>query len=600
MDPFAPAPSLCMICSKDKSSNPVAMEPGCCGKWLHLDCLKLILSAGGSRCPSCSTEFPVAFRSFGPQQQQLPQPPFAYPVAQAVPYVPSSPAYVPAPRIPLPEPAMTKHQEDPIELWNPIIIADVNAKSDGSEEADLSSISVRCLPEVPEVTLAPTENFSAVVSLAASANAGGQTRTERPPMDVVCILDVSGSMGGDNKLVNLKHAIDYIRGELSDHDRLSVITFNTSSNVVHNLLRMNSQNKTSTHRATSQLRASGGTNILSGLTAAQLILSRRQQSNPITSVFLLTDGIDSADLAAKKKTAQMLKEMGSSLFVFGFGKDHDSAHLQAIADAADGMFTFIERSDMVVDAFGGVLGAEQSIFATNIELHIRAANGCRLAQVESGVYVNRISPDGSAAIVQFKNLMFGEERDVLVMMSLAATEGELELLEGQVLFNTCVRYRPLTQPDTDPLLEMMGGDCVVRRLSPDHLTFGMLRNEIVDVQINRLLLTRTTKQSMEYADAGNYLQARAVLQEAIATLRTSSSAGNIKTQAFIQELELALNDVRNETEFRSGGGRSNLSEKAQNYGRQRMCYAKAASPAVYQNISSASQQVRANKSKGDL
>jgi hypothetical protein len=34
---ISPAPmSLCMICSQDKSSNPVAMEPGCCGKWLHL------------------------------------------------------------------------------------------------------------------------------------------------------------------------------------------------------------------------------------------------------------------------------------------------------------------------------------------------------------------------------------------------------------------------------------------------------------------------------------------------------------------------------------------------------------------------------------
>jgi Mg-chelatase subunit ChlD len=605
---ISPAPmSLCMICSQDKSSNPVAMEPGCCGKWLHLDCLKLILSAGGSRCPSCSAEFPVAFRSFGapqPQLQQLPQPPVAFPVVEAVPYIPSHPFgnnYPnPTQKSPFSTPrpdSLSKHPEDPIEPWNPIVIADANLKSDGQEVVTgAAAISVHCLPQVPEAALTSSEKFSAVVSLAASANSGDQARTEnRPPMDVVCILDVSGSMGSDNKLVNLKHAVDYIRGELSDHDRLSVVSFNSSTTVVHNLLRMNQPNKEHARRASSQLRASGGTNILSGLQAAQLILSRRQQSNPITSVFLLTDGIDSSELAAKKKTAQMLKEMGSSLFVFGFGKDHDSAHLQAIADAADGMFTFIERSDMVVDAFGGVLGAEQSIFATNIELHIRAANGSRLSQVESGVYVNHLSPDGSAAVVQFKNLMFGEERDVLVVMSVAETEGELA--DGQMILSTCVRYRPLTRPESEPLLEVAGGDCVIRRFSPEHLTPGISRNEIVDVQINRLLLTRTTKQSMEYADAGNYAQARAVLQEAIDTLRSSSSAGNIKTQAFIQELELALNDVRNETEFRSGGGRSNLSEKAQNYSRQRMCYAKAASPAVYQNVSSSAQQVKANKSK---
>jgi uncharacterized protein YegL len=488
---------------------------------------------------------------------------------------------------------LAKFPEDPIEPWNPVVLSDLKAVDDSSN----SSISTHCIPEVPELPLGATRGFSAVVSLAASANTGAnpEVRMEtRPPMDIVCVLDVSGSMGSDHKLENLKHAVNYIRGELTEADRLSVVTFNSSPQFVHNLLRMNPIQKAETQRQTSQLRASGGTCILSGLQSAQQVLSARQQANPITSVFLLTDGVDSSNLAEKKRTAQVLKEMGSSLFVFGFGNDHDSAHLQAIADAADGMFTFIERSDMVVDAFGGVLGAEQSIFATNIELHLRAVNGTAyISQVESGVYKNLISADGTGAVVYYKNLMYGEERDILVVMNVSDTS--TELTDGQVLLNTCVRFRPLTRPENEPLLESLGADCVVRRVQ--NVTPGVPRNEIVDVQLNRLLLTRATKQSMDFADSGNYSQARSTLQDALHTLRNSSSVTSIKTQAFIVELELALNDVRSETEFRSGGGRSNLSEKAQNYSRQRMCYAKASSPAMYQNISSCAQQERAMKSK---
>lgn len=52
-------------------------------------------------------------------------------------------------------------------------------------------------------------SFHAVVSLFSTESSTGQaarTESSRPPMDLVCVLDTSGSMGSDNKLVNLKHA----------------------------------------------------------------------------------------------------------------------------------------------------------------------------------------------------------------------------------------------------------------------------------------------------------------------------------------------------------------------------------------------------------
>lgn len=99
----------------------------------------------------------------------------------------------------------------------------------------------------------------------------------------------------------------------------------------HHLKRMTPELKAQSASITDRICPGGGTRILTGLQTAHQVLSSRQSSNPITSVFLLTDGIDSSDMRQKKETARLLKEMGSSLFVFGFGNDHDSAHLRVSA-----------------------------------------------------------------------------------------------------------------------------------------------------------------------------------------------------------------------------------------------------------------------------
>lgn len=94
--------------------------------------------------------------------------------------------------------------------------------------------------------------------------------------------------------------MNYIRGELSEFDRMAVITFENSAVEVHQLLRMTDENKAYTTSLCQGLRPGGGTSILSGLKAASAMIQRRQTQNPITSVFLLTDGVDGSHVAEKK------------------------------------------------------------------------------------------------------------------------------------------------------------------------------------------------------------------------------------------------------------------------------------------------------------
>lgn len=433
--------------------------------------------------------------------------------------------------------------------------------------------------------------------------------SDRPPMDIVCVLDKSGSMGSDNKLDNLKSAVDYIRGELGPNDRMAVIVFNSSQVMIHNLVCMTDENKATAAAAVQPICAGGGTNILSGMQAALQILEGRETHNPISSVFLLTDGIDSSHMSEKRRVAKAIKDGGSSLFVYGFGNDHDSAHLNAIASAGEGRFTFIEESEMVVDAFGGALGSEKSIIATSVVLSIRTAGGegsdghCCIRNVHCGAYRAEVAEGGGRVEVFFRNLADGESRDVLVQMDVPAAPASVDtypLLETSIRYIAVYRSAPNGDSGGDNgEREAAGAPCVVRRVQSTELDPSLTRHTRVDVQMNRMMLTKATEESLAAADEGDYDRAREVVSKALGNIKGSISAtsGDVHTTGYVAELEDTLNNVRDADIYNRRGGRAMISDSAQTISAERGLYTKKGKVAMYQNDCSLGMQRKGARSK---
>jgi len=217
------------------------------------------------------------------------------------------------------------------------------------------------------IGVAPVESFHVHLGLSyVSPMSVGKSKV---PLDVVCILDNSGSMQGD-KLENLKRAMSFVIDNLESQDRLAIVHFNSTATVVHGLLRMDALKKENSKMLLSLLSATGGTDIFKGMQRGCSILDQRTSRSPSSCMFLLTDGQDTSNLTAKMALATQLKAAGTSFFAFGFGADHDSAHMTAIAEAAEGSFIYIESNDAVVDAFGGAIGAQQGSKLKDIVLRV--------------------------------------------------------------------------------------------------------------------------------------------------------------------------------------------------------------------------------------
>jgi Mg-chelatase subunit ChlD len=168
---------------------------------------------------------------------------------------------------------------------------------------------------------------------------------DRTGVDLVCVIDVSGSMGGQ-KIDLVKQTLLYIIDLLNENDRLSLITFTGSANKLAHLVRVNETHKPSLKHIMSNIQAGGGTAISSGLQAALDTLGERKHVNSVSSVFLLSDGED----GTLEECRNLLSKKSSGVYTlhsFGFGKDHDSNLLTELASQKDGNFYYIPKIEKV-------------------------------------------------------------------------------------------------------------------------------------------------------------------------------------------------------------------------------------------------------------
>lgn len=78
-------------------------------------------------------------------------------------------------------------------------------------------------------------------SMNSSSNNEASSTSSRVPMDLVCVVDQSGSMNGA-KMILLKETLVYITEQLNEFDRLSIVSFHTQAfDRSYGLKRMNEQ-----------------------------------------------------------------------------------------------------------------------------------------------------------------------------------------------------------------------------------------------------------------------------------------------------------------------------------------------------------------------
>ncbi|EGR30036.1 von willebrand factor type a domain protein [Ichthyophthirius multifiliis] len=187
----------------------------------------------------------------------------------------------------------------------------------------------------------------------------------RFPIDLICVVDVSGSMNDYNKINLLKEALLNLLSLLNENDRMCIITFSTDAERLTKLLNVGKeQNRQYIQEQIEKLTGKGSTNINNGMHLAFEVLKQRKYKNAVSSIFLLSDGLDeNADvrvlsLLKKFDFYQNYEQDNFTINTFGFGEDHCPILMDNIAQLMDGNFYFIEelisgvQKDFLIEGLG--------------------------------------------------------------------------------------------------------------------------------------------------------------------------------------------------------------------------------------------------------
>ena len=166
--------------------------------------------------------------------------------------------------------------------------------------------------------------------------------------NVLFLIDVSSSMGKENKMELLKESMKSMITVLRDIDRVAIIAYNQRSTII--LESISGDNKSEIFQAIDSLETLGLTYGVTGLQTAYDLIQYYYIGNGNNQIILATDGLFSSantsltESELNKEVRKQASNNGIKLSVVGFGQDEDGQKLmQKLANNGEGQFIQINN-----------------------------------------------------------------------------------------------------------------------------------------------------------------------------------------------------------------------------------------------------------------
>lgn len=417
------------------------------------------------------------------------------------------------------------------------------ADSEGTSDPT-TKMEISLHPEVEAVEAGKAcENFTILVHVKAREQIS-EKNNSRAPIDLVTVLDVSGSMSG-TKLSLLKRAMAFVISNLSPADRLSIVAFSSTAKRVFPLKRMVPEGQRSARRVIERLICTGGTNISEGLRKGTKVLEDRRVRNPVASIMLLSDGHDTYSLSSRggeRRSSTSVTSIQSGavqipVHTFGFGVDHDAATMHSVSEQSGGTFSFIQSESLVQEAFAQCIGGLLSVVVQDVNLSLSACAATKLKCLHAGSYDTSISDDGSQGTVKLRDLYAEECRDILVDLHLSSI---LSSSNPTNLVSVNCSYK---DPVSQQILQIQEKFLSISR-PEDAMGNPVALNLDVQKQQLRLRTAQAIADAKTLADRGEMSGAQEILEKAKADLQISAASARTSDRSLYLSLESEITEIQ--------------------------------------------------------
>lgn len=241
------------------------------------------------------------------------------------------------------------------------------------------------------------EGKQAALQISVNTNVDPANYPKRP-LDLVVVVDHSGSMAEDGRLEKVKAGLDTLIDSLADTDRLALVEFDDQVTIDAPLATLD---RPHLHQIVANLTPRGATDIYDGLRAGFEIAGPTLDPQRESRVIFLSDGLATSGNTSDPAILTMADgyvERGIGLTTIGVGLDFDVALMRGLAEHGAGNFYFLQDASAATEVFQQELAYFASPIALDIQIDAVAGSGFQFDEVVGSTLWQSSSTSGSMHI----------------------------------------------------------------------------------------------------------------------------------------------------------------------------------------------------------
>ena len=192
------------------------------------------------------------------------------------------------------------------------------------------------------------------------------------PLNIVLLLDNSGSMERADRVQIIHEALRVLAAQLHSQDTLSVVTFARTARLWVD--GVSGSQAAQVADEVGGLTPQGGTNLEDAMNLAYQTALRHCLANGINRVVLLTDGaanLGNVDPEVLKQKVEANRKQGIALDCFGIGwEGYNDDLLETLTRNGDGRYGFLNTPEEAAEGFAGQLAGALHVAASDVKVQV--------------------------------------------------------------------------------------------------------------------------------------------------------------------------------------------------------------------------------------
>lgn len=344
------------------------------------------------------------------------------------------------------------------------------------------------------------------------------------PVNLSIVLDRSGSMQGQ-RMENAIAAASGMMRRLRDGDTVSVVGYNTSTQVFLPPTRIDAGNRELALSSLRSIDAQGNTCVSCGIETAMDLLARGQ-TGQVQRILLLSDGEANTgirDVEGFRRLGDRARGMETAVSSIGVDVDYNERVLFALSQSSNGRHYFVDDPSGLPRIFDDELQSLVTTVATNASVDIELSPGVTVEQVFDRSFEQR----GDRVTVPFGAFAAGDEKTVLLRLRVPAGDaGRRPIASARMRYQDLVLGKP--------------GDCageLVAMLSRDAASISPL-DPVVETRLARSETAAALALANEQFARGDVVAARGTIDSNRGRIRSrKAEAGARAPSPFKQKLD---------------------------------------------------------------